>query len=106
MNESLNFFFFFVVSVTDGFNLPMRITNNKGCTIADCPVDLVPDCPAPLKAFDASGNAIGCKSACEANLDGTPGRLFNHTNFFSTTIANQLELPYQLTLPIAALVAT
>lgn len=32
------------VSLVDGFNLPMRITNNKGCPVADCPVDLAPSC--------------------------------------------------------------
>nr|ALA44964.1 thaumatin-like protein 2 [Moniliophthora perniciosa] len=59
------------VSLVDGYNLPMRITNNKGCPVADCPVDLGPNCPAPLKGpFDASGFPVGCKSACFANLDG------------------------------------
>ena len=33
-----------VVSLVDGYNLPMRIDNNKGCHIADCPVDLGPNC--------------------------------------------------------------
>ena len=75
----------------DGFNLPMRIDNNQGCPVADCPVDLGPNCmfhrfikicvalnfgiigPAPLKGpFDSSGYPVGCKSACDANLDGDP----------------------------------
>ena len=32
------------VSLVDGYNLPMSITNNKGCHKADCPVDLGPNC--------------------------------------------------------------
>ena len=79
-----------VVSVVDGYNLPMRIDNNVGCGIPSCPVDLGPNCafffalpdrntqissgPAPLKGpLDSSGFPVGCKSACEANVDGNPG---------------------------------
>jgi hypothetical protein len=59
------------VSLVDGYNLPMRIDNNKGCPVPKCGVDLGPDCPAPLKGpFDSSGFPVGCKSACFANLDG------------------------------------
>ncbi|KAF8810309.1 thaumatin-like protein [Phlegmacium glaucopus] len=62
------------VSLVDGYNLPVRITNNVGCPIADCPVDLGPNCPGPLKGpFDPSGFPVGCKSACFANLDGNQG---------------------------------
>lgn len=32
------------VSLVDGYNLPLRIDNNKGCHVADCPVDLGPNC--------------------------------------------------------------
>ncbi|KAH9927986.1 thaumatin-like protein [Epithele typhae] len=63
------------VSVVDGFNLPMSITNNHQdkCHVASCPVDLNPDCPKPLKGpFDKSGKAVGCKSACEAHLAPDP----------------------------------
>ncbi|KAI0708793.1 thaumatin-like protein [Fomitopsis betulina] len=61
------------VSLVDGFNLPMRIDNNVGCGIPSCPVDLNPDCPAALQGpYDSTGLAVGCKSACEANLDGDP----------------------------------
>ena len=28
------------VSLVDGYDLPMRISNNVGCPVADCPVDL------------------------------------------------------------------
>ncbi|KAI0801783.1 thaumatin-like protein [Irpex lacteus] len=62
---------FYDVSLVDGANLPIRIDNNKGCPVASCPVDLGPNCPAPLKGpFDSSGFPVGCKSACLANLDG------------------------------------
>ncbi|KAG2007236.1 folic acid synthesis protein [Coprinopsis cinerea AmutBmut pab1-1] len=66
------------VSLVDGFNLPIRISNNKGCPVADCPVDLGPSCPAPLQGpLDHRGFSAGCKSACYANLDGDQG---NSTN--------------------------
>ncbi|ETW77451.1 thaumatin PR protein [Heterobasidion irregulare TC 32-1] len=64
---------FYDVSLVDGYNLPMRIDNTAGCHIADCPVDLGPNCPAPLKGpFDSSGFPVGCKSACEAGLAPDP----------------------------------
>ncbi|KAL4079433.1 thaumatin [Scleroderma citrinum] len=64
---------YYDVSLVDGYNLPMSITNNVGCHIADCPVDLGPNCPSPLKGpFDSTGYPVGCKSACVANLDGDP----------------------------------
>ncbi|KAH9474686.1 Thaumatin-like protein 1 [Psilocybe cubensis] len=69
---------YYDVSLVDGYNLPMRITNNKGCPVADCPVDLGPNCPAALKGpYDASGFPVGCKSACFANLDGNQGNSGN-----------------------------
>jgi hypothetical protein len=35
---------FFAVSLVDGYNLPLSVTNNVGCSTADCPVDLGPSC--------------------------------------------------------------
>ncbi|KAI0342505.1 Osmotin thaumatin-like protein [Trametopsis cervina] len=62
---------FYDVSLVDGYNLPVRIDNNKGCPVPKCAVDLGPNCPAPLKGpYDSTGFPVGCKSACEANLDG------------------------------------
>ncbi|KAI0828013.1 Osmotin thaumatin-like protein [Trametes gibbosa] len=59
----------YAVSLVDGFNLPLRISNNKGCHIADCSVDLCPSCPAQLAGpFNSSGFPVGCKSACSAGL--------------------------------------
>ncbi|KAG6377508.1 thaumatin family-domain-containing protein [Boletus reticuloceps] len=64
---------YYDVSLVDGYNLPLSITNTVGCGIANCPVDLGPNCPAPLIGpFDSTGFPVGCKSACEANLDGNP----------------------------------
>ncbi|KAH9927991.1 thaumatin-like protein [Epithele typhae] len=61
------------VSLVDGFNLPMSVTNNQQCHTASCPVDLNPNCPQQLKGpFDSSGTAVGCKSACVAHLASDP----------------------------------
>ncbi|KAI0049523.1 Osmotin, thaumatin-like protein [Auriscalpium vulgare] len=64
---------FYDVSLVDGYNLPMAITNTANCPVADCPVDLGPPCPAPLIGpFDLTNFPVGCKSACAANLDNDP----------------------------------
>lgn len=83
-----------IVSLVDGYNLPVSITNNVGCGVADCPVDLGPDCKdtifhtylsfailisvigpsALIGPYDSSGFPVGCKSACEADLDGDPSK--------------------------------
>ncbi|KAJ7633609.1 Osmotin thaumatin-like protein [Mycena polygramma] len=53
------------VSLVDGYNLPMRIDNNVGCSVPSCPVDLGPNCPASqIGPYDSSGYPVGCKSAC------------------------------------------
>ncbi|KAG1847693.1 thaumatin [Suillus subalutaceus] len=64
---------YYDVSLVDGYNLPVSVTNNVGCGIPSCPVDLGPDCPAPLQGpYDSTGFPVGCKSACDADLDGDP----------------------------------
>ncbi|KAI0314492.1 thaumatin-like protein [Amylostereum chailletii] len=61
------------VSIVDGYNLPMRVTNNVGCGVPDCPVDLGPSCPSQLQGpFDSTGFPVGCRSACQAGLDPDP----------------------------------
>ncbi|KAJ7281112.1 thaumatin-like protein [Mycena rebaudengoi] len=60
------------VSVVDGFNIPMTVTNNVNCPVPSCPVDLNANCPAELAQADKSGSIVGCQSACKANLDGNP----------------------------------
>ncbi|THV00360.1 Osmotin, thaumatin-like protein [Dendrothele bispora CBS 962.96] len=57
------------VSVVDGANIPLEITNNAGCKAPSCKADLDKDCPAELKGKKGGG----CLSACAANLDGNPG---------------------------------
>ncbi|OJT04826.1 Thaumatin-like protein 1 [Trametes pubescens] len=57
------------VSLVDGYNLPVAVTNSVGCPEASCPVDLAPNCPAELQGpFDSNGVAVGCNSACAAGL--------------------------------------
>jgi len=64
---------YYDVSLVDGYDLPMSITNTVGCAEADCGVDLGPDCPAALQGpYDDTGFPLGCKSACDANLSGDP----------------------------------
>ncbi len=40
-----------IVSLVDGYNLPLRISNNKGCHVADCPVDLGPNCESQIGSW-------------------------------------------------------
>ncbi|KZV90649.1 Osmotin, thaumatin-like protein [Exidia glandulosa HHB12029] len=69
---------FYDVSLVDGYNLPMSVSTNTGCPVAGCFVDLGPQCPDQLKGpFDATGFPVGCKTACLANLDGTPDNSAN-----------------------------
>ncbi|KAF8271633.1 thaumatin-like protein [Lactarius quietus] len=61
------------VALVNGYNLPMRIDNNAGCGVPQCPVDLGPNCPAPLKEpLDSTGFPVGCMSACDAGLAPDP----------------------------------
>ncbi|GAA5886488.1 hypothetical protein JCM6882_001653 [Rhodosporidiobolus microsporus] len=65
------------VSLVDGFNLQMSITNNKGCKSPTCGVDLNPKCPAELSVHNPKGKTVGCLTACGANLDGNPANSQN-----------------------------
>lgn len=47
-------FIFISVSIVDGANIPIAVTNNKGCSTSSCPVDLGPDCTVPLSIFSFS----------------------------------------------------
>jgi len=77
------------VSLVDGYNLPMRINNNAGCPVGSCPVDLGPNCPAPLQGpYDSTGFPVGCRSACEAGLAPDPNNSPNCcTGAYSTPAA-------------------
>ncbi|KAH8801860.1 thaumatin-like protein [Flagelloscypha sp. PMI_526] len=68
---------YYDVSLVDGFNVPMRIDNNKQCNIAACVHDLNDGCPAQLQQKNSAGKVVGCKSACAANLDGNPANSAN-----------------------------
>ncbi|KAB5593955.1 Thaumatin-like protein 1 [Ceratobasidium theobromae] len=66
---------YYDVSIVDGFNLPLQILPSAtNCGIAECAADLNANCPDPLRGPFAPNTTvpIGCKSACTANLDGTP----------------------------------
>ncbi|KAJ7626880.1 thaumatin [Roridomyces roridus] len=69
----------YTVSVVDGTNLPISITNTCACPFASCPVDLVTQCPPDLAGpFDSDGVPVGCKSACLVDaLAGNPGNSSN-----------------------------
>jgi len=63
---------YYDVSLVDGYNLPVSITNNQNCGVASCPVDLGPNCPTNLKGpFDSTGFPVGCKSDCLVSTDPT-----------------------------------
>ena len=63
---------YYDVSLVDGYNLPVSITSSAGFHIANCGVDLGPNCPANLKGpYDSSGFPVGCKSDCL--VDPNPG---------------------------------
>ncbi|KAA1105682.1 hypothetical protein PGT21_015537 [Puccinia graminis f. sp. tritici] len=69
---------YYDVSNVDGSNLPVLISNNKGCPSPSCRVDLNPGCPEDrMKVKDGRGTTIGCLSACQANLDGNHGNSAN-----------------------------
>lgn len=57
---------YYDISLVDGFNIPMAITNNKGCHVADCPAHLNLICPTALQlpGRDGAGDVVGCKSDC------------------------------------------
>lgn len=44
LNYSIYLILSRIVSLVDGYDLPMRIDNSVGCSVADCPVDLGPTC--------------------------------------------------------------
>ncbi|KIJ56349.1 hypothetical protein M422DRAFT_41071 [Sphaerobolus stellatus SS14] len=77
-----------LVSVVDGFNLPMRIETNPkaNCSIADCPADVddfLSQCPDELKGpTNPSGTILGCKSACAAGLAPDQTSMLLNTAFF------------------------
>ncbi|KAI0710074.1 thaumatin-like protein [Earliella scabrosa] len=58
------------VSVVDGYNLPIGISNNQGCPEGSCAADLNANCPQELRGpTNGNGQLVGCNSACSAGLD-------------------------------------
>ncbi|OJT05467.1 Pathogenesis-related protein 5 [Trametes pubescens] len=79
------------VSLVDGYNLPLRVSNNKGCHVADCPVDLGPNCPDQLKGpFDSTGFPSNCPNSYAYAFDESSG-----TALF--TCDSALQADYTLT---------
>ncbi|XP_020588842.1 thaumatin-like protein 1b isoform X2 [Phalaenopsis equestris] len=57
---------FFDVSLVDGYNLPLLVIPEGGrCGSTGCLVDVTEVCPPELLVV-ASGEAVACRSACEA----------------------------------------
>jgi Thaumatin family len=90
-----------VVSLLDGFNIPMAIIPSANCSVASCPADLNPGCPSQLVGpRDSSGNTVGCKSACNANLDNAGACLSSTSPFYSSSIHSFVRhTPHPPSLP-------
>ncbi|GAA5912006.1 thaumatin family protein [Sporobolomyces salmoneus] len=65
------------ISIVDGSNLPMSISNNKKCPAPKCKKDINKGCPAALSHSNEKGKVVGCLTSCAANLDGNPGNSRN-----------------------------
>ncbi|KAJ6538094.1 thaumatin [Mycena capillaripes] len=82
----------YTVSVVDGYNLPMAVLNNGGCSFASCPVDLATSCPFELAGpFDSDGVPVGCKSACL--VDALAGHAANSSNCCTGSFDSQASCP-------------
>lgn len=59
---------FYAVSLVQGYNLPMLVAPDGGCTPVACVADQInSECPAELRVMSAAGTgAVACKSACLA----------------------------------------
>ncbi|ORY73429.1 thaumatin [Leucosporidium creatinivorum] len=55
------------ISVVDGFNIPMTLTNTGGGRNSSCSTDLNPGCPEALQVLDSDDEVIGCNSDCAAD---------------------------------------
>ncbi|KAF8259027.1 thaumatin [Lactarius quietus] len=61
------------ISLINGFNMPMRISNNVTCSVPECSVDLGANCPIQLQEpYQPTGFHTGCNSACAAGLAPDP----------------------------------
>ncbi|KAJ3481318.1 hypothetical protein NLI96_g7749 [Meripilus lineatus] len=94
----------YAVSNSFGYNLPIGISNNKGCPIAGCFTDLGPSCPPALKGpFSPSGFPLGCNSACSSLPDQDRGESLETLliaalgNTIAQTNARRLEFTTSIT---------
>ncbi|KAF9448443.1 Osmotin, thaumatin-like protein [Macrolepiota fuliginosa MF-IS2] len=86
---------FYDVSLVDGFNFPMRITNNKGCPVADCPTDLNPECPSPLREpQDSSGNPETLQTVAPGTTVLRKPVLLRYYSYFKTNCRNAYAYAY------------
>ncbi|GAA6027981.1 hypothetical protein JCM8097_001813 [Rhodosporidiobolus ruineniae] len=53
-------------SNVDGFNLPLAITSDKDCPLANCPYNLNDGCPDALQVKNKNGDVVGCNTDCGA----------------------------------------
>ena len=64
---------FYDISQVDGNNLPIAITPSiTNCRQLSCASNVLADCPSALIQQNATGQTVGCKSSCVANLSGDP----------------------------------
>ncbi|BGP14801.1 hypothetical protein JCM10213v2_002756 [Rhodosporidiobolus nylandii] len=74
-------------SNVDGFNLPLAITNTDGCSLSNCPYNLLEDCPTDLQKKNDAGDVVGCLTDCGAHGDNdTPDKV--HSPCPSSNIPN------------------
>ncbi|KAF8308016.1 Osmotin, thaumatin-like protein, partial [Clavulina sp. PMI_390] len=60
------------VSIVDGFNIPIKITDSNGCTGASCATNLNTNCPSKLQGVkDSTGAVIACNSDCAVDTNPT-----------------------------------
>ncbi|KZV65739.1 Osmotin, thaumatin-like protein [Peniophora sp. CONT] len=59
------------VFITNGFNVPIGITNSAGCPTVSCATDLTANCPTQLQFKDSTGTVVGCSSDCQISSDPT-----------------------------------
>ncbi|KAK4435527.1 PR5-like receptor kinase [Sesamum alatum] len=61
---------FYVLSLVNGFNLPILVVpegdSRDNCTSVRCVADLNERCPSELRVTTAGGERVACKSACQA----------------------------------------
>ncbi|KAI0030381.1 thaumatin [Vararia minispora EC-137] len=90
---------FYDVSLVNGFNVPVGITNTIGCAVSNCPVNLNANCPAKLQKKDATGNVVGSDSpsCCTGSFSTAatcPATGVPDYAFFKNNCPNSVVFPY------------